>query len=605
MPACVPGAVGAGVPLRTSSVVERVHGVRWRMLVIMPCAQHRAREPFRPGARHPKKEVSVRPTPRSSAKALALVLAHYAFAAAALVVILLLDVEVSTSHRSGTEIFEIYVVSVLLACPLAAALLVGRGVGAVLPPGVEPTPQEQPALFERIGRIAAEAGAPVPDAVRLTAEPLLDVSERVRLLGLVPGRRTLLLGLPLLAGLTPAELDAALAHELAHAAPDGAPLSGFTVRNRAALRHVHDRYGARRGGVASFFDKLTVREDGRSHWLAGIGGRRGGEGEGERGQWLGELFRSYARRGLAATAERAARREAAADATAARIAGPAAAVAVLTAVPALTEAYRRYLADFAALGAPLGLRPADEEFLPGFTAFVAGAAWQREDARLRTEPPRRRAGEFDAHPPLAERLAALWALSAGTAEGAAQAEAEAEAGRRAWELLERAEAVGAQVAAVRPEAAGLRPVDWSELAAACGTAELEREGAPLRAAAAAVLRGGVDLPALLDAVDTGRWPSVVDWMPREPGARTDGAQAASDCLYSLALAELVAQGRGRWTLDWESGPRLTLDDGLDPALGPALDAAVATTPPDTAELRALLTLSAAPGARGTARPAHS
>jgi hypothetical protein len=146
-----------------------------------------------------------------------------------------------------------------------------------------------------------------------------------------------------------------------------------------------------------------------------------------------------------------------------------------------------------------------------------------------------------------------------------------------------------------------RQLSWDGLAAVAGQAELDAETAPLRTSATAVLRRTPDLPALLDAIDAGRWPELADWIPRVGAARTVPMEvgramnlaAAADGLYSLALGALVQQGRGRWTLDPARGrgKTLDLDPGLDAVLGPYLDAAVAD-PPDTTALRGLLAVPA-------------
>ncbi|EFF88312.1 peptidase M48, Ste24p [Streptomyces sp. e14] len=131
---------------------------------------------------------------------------------------------------------------------LAAAIL--RGLFAFLragrlmpvPDTVAVTPQDQPELWEQI-RVAAEVtGQQPPDELYLVAEVNAGVAERSRLLGLLHGRRRMILGLPLLDGLTVAQLRAVLAHEFAHYANLDTRLGGVTMRGREAVVHTVEAF---------------------------------------------------------------------------------------------------------------------------------------------------------------------------------------------------------------------------------------------------------------------------------------------------------------------------------------------------------------------------
>ena len=512
-----------------------------------------------------------------TAQALALLLGFYALVLGALAAILGLDIALTAASgsRGGLALVQIWGVSLLLAYPLARGLFIGPGGGSRHPSGVRVGRSDQPRLWRRVEQIATSMQVTPPTEIWLVDAVQAGVWQSSWLLGLIPGRRRMVLGLPLLSGLTTAEFDAVVAHELGHFAHGDTRLSGVVARNRAGLRQILSRYSGEEGG-----------------W----------------GQWLGALFAGYARFCLRTGQASARRQELAADAASARIAGREAAISALRATAPLGRAHQRFLSEYAGVGWTLGLRPVAEEVLPRFHAFLSSESWQQEHARLLSDPPREKQSRYDSHPPVAERIAHLQALSLSLPRSLPHAPSDAvvtsagAAADRAFGLLDDPATVAGLVISARPGADERRQVGWAELAAAAGRAELDREAAALLTASKAVLRRPVDLPLLLDAIDSGRWPEIVDWMPHEGMSRTVtsaafrsmNAAAASDCLYSLLLAVLVEQGRGRWSLDGASGRHLVLDEGLDPALGPALDAAVAAEPPTTAPLRELLLLAGQP-----------
>ncbi|MEY9874868.1 Zn-dependent protease with chaperone function [Streptacidiphilus sp. MAP12-33] len=494
-------------------------------------------------------------------QAIALLLGFYAMALAILAVIALVDdAVISAAMRSeqGLGLWSVLAVSVLLAYPLVRGLLMGHPGNRHRPPGIRVSPQEQPRLWQRVRAAAEAAGVRPPSGLWLVDVPNASVWQGSWLLGLIPGRRRMMIGLPLLSGLTVAELDAVIAHELGHFANGDTLLLGLTARSRAGLGQVVSGYSAKEGGL---------------------------------GHGLNGLFTRYARFCLRVTQAGARRQELAADAAAARLTGPETVIRALRATPLLTRAHERYRSEYVEIGAPQELGPRAEEIQPGFRRFLETASWREEAAALRRNPSRERRSVYDSHPPVSERIAHLQGL------GEVAREPRAELLEPAHTLLDDADATAGRACARRRGAAGLRQVDWDALAAACGNAELEKESAALWAAVRAALRRKSDLPELLDAIDAGRWREITGWMPREgmsrtvtsDAARSMGSAAASDALYSLLLAQLIAQGRGRWTLDWEQGgKRLDLDPGLDALLGPAVDAVADAEPPSAAPLRALL-----------------
>ncbi|MEU6204038.1 M48 family metallopeptidase [Micromonospora musae] len=93
--------------------------------------------------------------------------------------------------------------SVLLARPSA-------------PAGVRLTPELAPELWRIVRDLAARVAAREPDEIRLVAGANISVTDDARLLGLLPGRRRVIIGLPLLQAYTVDQLRAVLAHELGH-----------------------------------------------------------------------------------------------------------------------------------------------------------------------------------------------------------------------------------------------------------------------------------------------------------------------------------------------------------------------------------------------------
>ncbi|MFC9635747.1 M48 family metallopeptidase [Streptomyces mirabilis] len=156
-----------------------------------------------------------------------------------------------------------------------------------------------------------------PNEVYLVAEVNAGVAEQRRLLGLLPGRRRMLLGLPLLGGLTVPQLRAVLAHEFGHYGNLDTRLGAVTMHGREALQHT----------VEAFQEGST-----RLHHA------------------IGALYVGYARMFLRTSQSVARHQELAADQTAARHAGRDATAAALRVVPVLAATYTHYLEAYAAMG---------------------------------------------------------------------------------------------------------------------------------------------------------------------------------------------------------------------------------------------------------------
>src|SRR5689334_5857236 len=83
------------------------------------------------------------------------------------------------------------------------------------PPGPRLTPSTAPQLFTLINDVAQATSQPRPEDVFLLADVNAFVTHRGGMMGF-GSRRVMGIGLPLIKGLTPAELRAVIAHEFGH-----------------------------------------------------------------------------------------------------------------------------------------------------------------------------------------------------------------------------------------------------------------------------------------------------------------------------------------------------------------------------------------------------
>ncbi|GAA1420879.1 hypothetical protein GCM10009662_77630 [Catellatospora coxensis] len=212
-------------------------------------------------------------------------------------------------------------------------------------PGVIVTPDQAPQLWAEVRRLAEGVGTRAPDELRIVPEVNAAVSEHTRLLGLIPGRRYLYLGLPVLQALNVDQLRAVLAHELGHYSAAHVRLGAVAYRGRIAME-----------GAISRIGKWNV---------------------------AGWPIRLYARAYLLVDNAVSRRQELEADAAAVRLAGRQAAVAALTEIAVVDMAYGFYLNRYVSPGAELGLLP--DDVFAGFGELLA--ARQDEIAPPRRRPP--------------------------------------------------------------------------------------------------------------------------------------------------------------------------------------------------------------------------
>jgi Zn-dependent protease with chaperone function len=475
-------------------------------------------------------------------------------------------------------------VTVLLAAAILRGMFAFVRAGRLgpVPHAVAVTPQDQPELWEQI-RVAAEVtGQRPPDELYLVAEVNAGVAEQSRLLGLLHGRRRMLLGLPLLAGLTVPQLRAVLAHEFGHYGNLDTRLGGVTMRGRKAVVHT----------VEVFQEGST-----RLHFA------------------IGALYVGYARMFLRTSQSVARRQELAADRMAARHAGRDATAAALRILPVLAGAYTYYLETYAAMGRSLGVLPPVGEAHGGFRRLLEARTGERLAAiSAGQRPPRPH--PYDSHPPTAERIALIEQLPTDNRPDEAPDEA------AALTLLHDPDQLFAALEArtLSQESAHLRHLSWDDLVMARAIADAEGWSRPLRVAVARALRSSAEgaggtvtvrrdatpeevaddvLPGLeevLDAFDRGLlWTAVADRMPKPhqaarligPSARNFIRPKVFDGLAGMVHLRLVESGDAKPDIAWSGQPGISLPESWEKGMDDAIDAAVADTP-DTAPLRALL-----------------
>lgn len=146
-----------------------------------------------------------------------------------------------------------------LLLPLGAlAWLILRALWVRLerPAGRRVTAEETPVLHALVERVRARLDAPAVDVVLLTPELNASVAEVPRLGIFGWPRRYLTVGLPLAAALTPAQLEAVLAHEFAHLSRRHAQLSHRVWRLARVWTQLLDALQQRRGWAARIFERF-------------------------------------------------------------------------------------------------------------------------------------------------------------------------------------------------------------------------------------------------------------------------------------------------------------------------------------------------------------
>ncbi len=502
----------------------------------------------------------------------------YVLCLAILAALIALDVVVTKADASTPALAREVAIAYLLTA--VALYVVVRGVFVSTRVrhrhivGVMVTDRDEPALWERVRFLARAVDTRPPTRIYLVPDVNAAVWENAKLLGLIPGRRSMMIGMPLLIALTPAQFDSVIAHELGHYGNRDTRLGALDHRVRESVM----------AAVAAAQGRLT--------------GRRRADGTPRRFRLPGQavfvaLFRAYARLVLSVTQQASRRQEFAADAVAAGIAGQANAAAGLRELPAVEAAFNFYIDRYVAAGVERDLLPFPAEIFGGFASLLAEPSRQADLDELRQDPTAEAPDPFDSHPAIRDRIAAIEALPPdGRPVDTSDARALATLSDPAATLA----AVGARM--LDGNGSGKRAVDWDTLATAAGADRAARSSDPLRVAVASFYQQPRPLSGFLDAVDAGQLGEILDRLPKSDGATNvkAGTRAAEELaktsmipmVAAWALAELAAQGRVRWRNSWaDAGGAVEMSPDLEEKLQAAIDALAAVSP-DAGPMRAVV-----------------
>lgn len=451
------------------------------------------------------------------------------------------------------------------------------------PAGVPVTRADAPQLWTLIDAAARMTRTPPPHTVTVVAEAAVTLDERTRLLGLLGGRRSLYLGLPLLQAWDVHRLRAVVAHEVAHRSTRLGRLAPLAYRGRVTVCHLAPRISRRNPA--------------------------------------GWALLAYARlyRRLDAPLRQA--QELAADRMAAEFAGPRAAIAVLRDLPLLAAAQRLFYAEYVGPGWRAGHVP--DDIFGGFLRVLAARADDLGAAQAREPLPEPSA--WDTHPPLAVRLAALSsAAEPATAAPGTPAPPGPQAGPQAGPHVgpQASQPANGSAADLVPDLPGLgralqtvvfppqgrTSLGWDEFFGAARTAEMQREadaalGTLSRATGGPVTHAG----QVLDLAADGRLYQAAETV--FPGLPPDETAARTAELITMLLAlAALRSGAGRWRHSWTGTAELVAVDGSHLDLGEIAALVVGGGPVDAARRRAAdlgIELSSAGQVGSTRTAAHA
>ncbi|MFF8725278.1 M48 family metalloprotease [Streptomyces sp. NPDC015171] len=528
-------------------------------------------------------------------RALVLLLGFYLLSLVLLAALIGVDVLVF-SWGHGPLTLKVGIISVLLGIPVARGMLMLRTPKGEDPYGISVTEADEPRLWAVVRELAAAAGTRAPHRILLTGEVNASVSETPRLLGLFPGRRRLTLGVPLLIGLSEAQLRSVLAHEFGHFTGGDTRLSALVVRGRVQIGRVIGQFHARADDRVAADRARQERASAKRVAKGKKAKQVNTAGVGATYRAMAKIYTAYGKLYLRASLSTARGQEYAADLSAARIAGRDATASALREIPVLSASHDFYVDSYATLGLQARLMPPRGEFFGGFGRLLT--ARELDLAELRSELPEMPVGPYDSHPPIAERVRRIEALPADgrTDEGKGTSLALLTDPARTLAALEDAVLIDELLG--YPRAAG-----WEELLDASMTAGLSATTTPLHQALTEYTGQPATLATLLDVIDSGMLWRLAEKLPVSDEAAAAKGRAFREfvrpglhrSLRTMVLAEFSSRSLLHWEFSWSrpASVRLpgwgsgTADDNPEAALEAAVEAAVADHP-DTSRLRALL-----------------
>ncbi|HEY0498559.1 MAG TPA: M48 family metallopeptidase [Kutzneria sp.] len=354
--------------------------------------------------------------------------------------------------------------------------------------------EDAPELWALVRQVAAEAGLRPPDELRLNGEVNASVGEDARLLGLLPGRRRLTLGLPLLAALSANELRALLGHELGHYLRWHTRGGLVVYRGHLALERLQenlaDTAAFRHGPARLFFS----------------------------------VFKGYTK--LYTRVSFAVRRqqEFEADAVAAGIAGPTAIAQALRSLAGIDARWQIFRSQYLSRTAAAGYAPEDP--LAMFALMLAERPIEVADPEPARHDP------YASHPGMSDRLARLAAM---TAEVPTRPHEPSTWRYPKRELLKHL----------------LPDHDFDALPAAQWLDQAARQAAPLTSARMLLDGPKATLATVLDLLESGETELLAARF--DPADRHRAMARLCVALHALVGHYLVEAGSARWRLSW-SGP---------------------------------------------------
>jgi Zn-dependent protease with chaperone function len=375
------------------------------------------------------------------------------------------------------------------------------------PHGISLSRSNAPHLWATVDELARVVGTRTPDEIYLVPEVNAAVSEKSRLMGLIGGRRTMYIGMPLMITFTVAQLRSVLAHELGHYSGAHTRFAGISYRGRLAMGRTIAHLGA--------------------------------------GNLVGYVYRGYGRLYLLVDNAVSRRQELEADRSSVRVAGRAAAASALREVRVLDAAYDFYMARYVGPGLQAGAAP--DDLFAGFHQLFQARA--QELADLRAAQPDERPSRWDSHPPISVRVAAIQAAP----ESPVPADE-----RPAHILLPGIQQAGLALQQRILHGANLTVLPWQQFVNTGASNSLQENMDDVLRVLALVVGGPVpDAGAVLDQIGAGRLPAMAAAI--FPHAAPDEAvkqfAGVLDAFLSLAA---IRSGVAEWRLSW-TGPATLVD----------------------------------------------
>jgi Zn-dependent protease with chaperone function len=373
------------------------------------------------------------------------------------------------------------------------------------PSGIVIEERMAPHLWAEVRGLAHAAGTRAPDDIRIVPEVNAAVSEDSKLLGLIPGRRHLYLGMPLLVTLNISQFRAVIGHELGHYSNNHTRLGSIAFRGRLAIG----------GALEHLGDNLFALP-----------------------------FKAYARLYLLVDNAASRQQEREADQIAVRVAGTDAAATALAELPVIDAAWDFYFSRYVGPAAEAGYLPRD--LFHGF--YDLFAARQPELASLRSNPPVEKKSRWATHPPIGERVRLIRQLPYV---------ALAQDTRLSVNLVPQPDQLGE---ALQNEVVkvGNRKIssDWSEITNAAALNRLQEQcDYAFRSFGRVLQSRDLNLAGVLNAVEAGRGGELAAALSPGAGREESGRNfvGALDALITLAG---LRSGRTRFAHSWASAAKL-------------------------------------------------